>query len=536
MKRKLAVLLFLLISVYVWSDRTSDARQLQRFWEARGKIIGMYVDTVNEDKMTENAIIGMLENLDPHSVYINRDEKAKANEPLVGNFEGIGVQFIMLKDTLHVEAVIPGGPSERVGLLAGDRIVMVDDSIIAGVKMSSVDVMKRLRGKKGTAVTVRVKRSGQRELLTFRIVRDKIPLYSVAASFMVSPTVGYIKLVRFSETTYEEFKQAMRKLQREGMTDLVFDLESNGGGYLNQAIDIADDFIDENTNVLITKGRHISKTYSASHGGMFTKGRIVFLVDGSTASAAEILAGSMQDLDRAVIVGRRTFGKGLVQQPIPLSDGAEMRLTVARYYIPSGRCIQRPYKEGLQKYKQDAIDRYNRGELTSADSIHFPDSLKYKTLKMGRIVYGGGGIMPDYYVPIDTSETSVYLSKLIGGGILQSYSAQIVDKNEKIWKSKYPLVSDFLRDFVIPDDILKGLVEAGEQEELKYDEYSFLRSRRLIENNLKSLFARRLYGEEGFYRVHNEYSEIYQKAIELLATSGAYEQIFQKGIETKNSK
>ena len=531
MKRFVVLLLIMSSVSHLWADRASDTRQLHRYWEARSKIVSMYVDTVNEDKMTENAIVGMLENLDPHSVYINKEAKAKANEPLVGNFEGIGVQFIMLKDTLHVESIIPGGPSEKVGILAGDRIVSVDDTIIVGVRMSSTDVMKRLRGKKGTVVNVKVKRAGQRELMPFRIVRDKIPLHSVVASFMVTPTIGYIKLVRFSETTYDEYKNAMKKLMSEGMTDLVLDLEANGGGYLDQAIRIADEFIDENAKVLSTRGRRMSKTYTAGTGGLFTKGRIVILIDGSSASAAEILAGSMQDLDRAVLVGRRTYGKGLVQQPIPLSDGAEMRLTVARYYIPSGRCIQRSYEEGLQKYKQDAIERYNRGELTSSDSIHFPDSLKYKTLKLERTVYGGGGIMPDYYVPIDTTEASSYLAKLISGGILQSYSAQVADKNEKIWRKKYPKVSTYMKEFVVEEEILHGLIEAGKEGEVKYDEQGYQRSRRLIENNLKAMFARRLFGEEGFYRVINEQSDIYLKAMDLLQKSGEYDLLLQKGLE-----
>src|SRR5574344_923346 len=370
---------------------TDASRKLQM---AQFAITNLYVDKVDENKLVEEAIIKMLAQLDPHSTYSDAQEVKKMNEPLVGNFEGIGVQFNMVEDTLFVIQPVSNGPSEKVGILAGDRIVAVNDTAIAGVKMSTEDIMSRLRGPKDSKVNLTIVRRGIKDPLHFKVVRDKIPIYSLDASYMIQPKTGYIRINRFGATTAEEFNKSLKELQKKGMKDLILDLQGNGGGYLNAAIDLANEFLGQKELIVYTEGRAARRSDFFAKGGNFRNGRLVVLVDEYSASASEIVAGAIQDWDRGVLVGRRTFGKGLVQRPIDLPDGSMIRLTVARYYTPSGRCIQKPY-ESIEQYNRDLIERYNRGEMQSADSIHFPDSLKTKTLKKGRIVYGGGGIMPD---------------------------------------------------------------------------------------------------------------------------------------------
>jgi carboxyl-terminal processing protease len=349
----------------------------------------------------EDAIVGMLEKLDPHSEYSNPEETKSLNEPLEGNFDGIGIQFNMLTDTLYIVQVISGGPSEKIGLRAGDRIILVNDTLIAGVKMKNTDIMKRLRGPKGTEVKVSVKRSHLAELLEFRIIRGKIPVHSMDAAYMADKTTGYIRLNRFSASSMEEIRGALEKLKKAGMSNLILDLQGNGGGYLYVANELADEFLGKDKLVVYTQGhRQPRENALSTERGTFESGRLVIMVDEYSASASEIVSGAVQDWDRGVILGRRTFGKGLVQKPIPLPDGSMIRLTIARYYTPSGRNIQKPYVGGDEKaYNRDLIDRYNRGELMSADSIHFPDSLKFNTLVSKRTVYGGGGIMPDVFIP-----------------------------------------------------------------------------------------------------------------------------------------
>ena len=378
----------------------SPARKLQL---AEFAIANLYVDDVDEDKLVEDAIINMLEELDPHSTYSDAEEVKKLNEPLVGNFDGIGVQFNMATDTLFIIQPVSGGPSEKVGILAGDRIIEVNDTVIAGVKMSTEEIMRRLRGPKGTKVNLKIMRRGVSGLLPFTVKRDKIPVYSLDASYMMNKTTGYIRISRFAATTAEEFEKALHDLQKKGMRNLILDLQGNGGGYLNAAIEIANHMLQKGELIVYTEGKRNPRTeFNARGNGDFRDGKLVVLVDEFSASASEIVTGAIQDWDRGTVVGRRTFGKGLVQRPIDLPDGSMIRLTVARYYTPSGRCIQKPY-ESIEQYNKDLIERYNRGEMLSADSIHFPDSLKAKTLKLGRTVYGGGGIMPDYFVPIDTT-------------------------------------------------------------------------------------------------------------------------------------
>ncbi len=494
-----------------------------KLYEATVKIRGLYVDTVDIEKMQEDAIIGILQELDPHSVYIPKDEVKEMNEPLVGSFDGIGVQFQMIEDTLFVEQTIAGGPSEKVGILPGDRIIVVNDTAIAGVNMSTTKIMKRLRGEKGTQVMIKVLRRGTKELIEFKIIRDKIPLFSLDASYMVAPGVGYIKLNKFSATSKEEFDVALDQLLAKGMTDLIFDLQSNGGGYLQAAYKIADDFLNNKQLIVYTEGRTGRMNYMASDKGKFKEGRLILLVNEYAASASEILAGAVQDWDRGLIVGRRTFGKGLVQQPVGLSDGSIIRLTSARYYTPSGRCIQKPYDEGVDKYKRDVIERYNRGELSIEDSIHFPDSLVRETLLLKRPVYCGGGIMPDYFVPIDTSFTSPYLTKIIARGVVNEFASKYLEKNRDQMQVDYPSFDRYKKEFELSDTAMQELIDLAATEKIPFDSIDYAKSKQFVKTQLKALFARRLWDINSFYQVINQENEACKKAIEILTTPGMYE-------------
>jgi carboxyl-terminal processing protease len=426
----------------------------------------LYVDNLDGNKLAEDAIVGFLEKLDPHSNYMTPEEVKEMNEPLQGNFDGIGIQFNMLTDTLYVVQVIPGGPSEKVGILVGDRIIQVNDTLIAGVKMKNTDVISRLRGPKGTAVNVKVLRNRDPKLLNFKIIRDKIPIYSLDASYMIDKTTGYLKLNRFAATTYDEFKGALGKLMQQGMKNLILDLQGNGGGYLGTAIEIANEFLKQGSLIVYTEGIHQKRENAlATNKGVMQSGRLVVLVDESSASASEIVSGAIQDWDRGVIVGRRTFGKGLVQRPVPLPDGSMIRLTTARYYTPTGRSIQKPYQNGnLESYNKDLIDRWNRGEMISTDSIHFPDSLKFNTLVDKRTVYGGGGIMPDYFVPMDTVHSSILLRELNAYGITYKYTTQLIDRNRATYKKQYANFEDFNRKFVVTDLMVNGLIDLYKKE------------------------------------------------------------------------
>jgi carboxyl-terminal processing protease len=487
-----------------------------------------YVDTVNEDHLVDNAINGMLSNLDPHSVYIPKSEVQEMNEPLDGNFEGIGVSFQMMNDTLMVIQTISGAPAEKVGIVAGDRIVAANDTIIAGVKKSSSDIQKLLRGKKGTVVVVKVVRPGVKKPLTFNITRDKIPIYSVDASYMVKPGIGYIKINRFSATTTDEYNEAFRKLKKQGMKSLIIDLQGNGGGYLNTATSLADEFLSAGKLVVYTKGVSQPKwQFRASATGAFELGNLVVLVDESSASASEILSGALQDWDRALIVGRRTFGKGLVQRPIPLPDGSQMRLTVARYYTPTGRCIQRSYQNGVEQYKHDLIDRYNRGELSNEDSVVFPDSLKYHTLRLKRTVYGGGGIMPDVFVPIDTTLYTDYHRNLVARGVINKFVLDYTDKNRKELEAQYDAKKEgsfdsYEKNFNMSESDLKDLIQMGEKEGVKLDSAQFAKSKDLISFQIKALIARDIWSMTEYFELMNQKSESYQKAVELLSSPNAY--------------
>lgn len=498
-----------------------DARKLQMALYA---ISNLYVDSTSETKLVEDAIVGMLEKLDPHSNYMDPEETKEMTEPLQGNFDGIGIQFNMLTDTLYVIQVISGGPSEKVGLMAGDRIIMVNDTLIAGVKMKNTDIMKRLRGPKGTEVRVKVQRNNAPELIEFKIIRGKIPVFSLDAAYMADKTTGYIRLNRFAASSADEVREAVEKLKAQGMKNLIFDLQGNGGGYLNIAIEIADEFLDKDKLIVYTEGNKQPREEAKSTaGGNFQDGRVVIMVDETSASASEILSGALQDWDRGVVVGRRTFGKGLVQKPLPLPDGSMIRLTVSRYYTPTGRSIQKPYTNGDQDlYNHDLIDRYNRGELMSADSIHFPDSMKYKTLQTERIVYGGGGIMPDIFIPVDTSRYSDYHRKVLASGAINRSAMNYLDKNRSELTKKYPKFSQYKQGFKVTEDMMQDLIALAKEEKVEFNEEQYNLSKSLMMAQVKALIARDLYEMSEYFQIMNDEIPSYKEALRIINDEEAY--------------
>ena len=503
MKKIFLVLpLFAALSLTMTAQR-SMPQSLQKLFNAEYAIASLYVDSVNEEKLIEDAIKGMLENLDPHSSYTDAKETKELEEPLQGEFSGVGIQFNMSKDTLYVIQTVPGGPSERVGVLAGDRIIYVNDTTIAGVKMKNSDIQKRLRGPKGTQVTIKVKRAGVPELITFRITRDNIPVYSIDAKYMLDERTGYLRISRFGAKTHEEMIDALNDLEKQGMTQLIMDLSDNGGGYLNAAIDMCNEFLERGQLMVYTEGENSPRNEANANGwGDYKNLHMVVIVNQYSASAAEIFAGAMQDWDRAVIVGRRTFGKGLVQRPFKFEDGSMMRLTVARYYTPSGRCIQKPYNRGDKKaYENELLDRYNEGEYYCLDSIQFNDTLRYHTRLNGRTIYGGGGVMPDVFVPVDTSEYSSYYRDLSAKGIINQYAIKHVDKNRKAITKQYKTVQEFDNGFAVTDEMMQDLIAMGEKDSVKYDEEKYRTSEALLKAIVKGLIARDVYSDSGAYSV-----------------------------------
>ncbi|MBR1547636.1 MAG: S41 family peptidase [Prevotella sp.] len=520
--RKAAVCaLVLLCSVTALAQQrmTVNPEALRKLQMAEVNIANKYVDSVDEKKLIEDAIRGMLEKLDPHSTYSTPKETKDMNEPLQGNFEGIGVQFNMVEDTLLVIQTITGGPSEKVGIMAGDRIVAVNDTAIAGVKMARDEIVRRLRGPKGTKVLLGVVRRGIGEQLKFTVVRDKIPVKTVDAYYMLTPTIGYIRIGSFGAQTHAEFCECMENLRRSGMRDLVLDLQENGGGYLQASVDIANEFLDKDDLIVYTEGRRTRRReYRAAGNGMFAKGRVVVLVDSYTASAAEIVSGAVQDNDRGTIVGRRTFGKGLVQEPIFLPDGSMIRLTTAHYYSPSGRCIQKPYEKGKQKdYAMDVANRLKSGELMSADSVHFADSLKYYTLRKHRVVYGGGGIMPDEFIPLDTTKYTRFHRELSAKSILINNSLRYIDKNRKQLLKQYKKFDDFRRSFEIPQSVIDDIMAEGEKQKVRpKDDDELQRTLPQLRRQLKALAARDLWSMSEYFCIINENSDAVQRALKLL--------------------
>ncbi len=494
----------------------SPIRKLQI---AEMAVTNLYVDSVDEQKLVEDAIVGMLQKLDPHSSYSTAKETKALTESLQGSFDGIGVQFNMVDDTLMVIQPVLKGPSEKVGILAGDRIVTVNDTAIAGVKMAKEEIMKRLRGKKGTKVKLGVIRRGIDEPLSFLVIRDRIPVTTVDAVYMIRPKVGYIRIGSFGATTYKEFMDGIDKLKKQGMRDLILDLQENGGGYLQAAVDIANEFLLKNDLIVYTEGRVAGRReYRAQGNGKLLDGKVMVLVNEFSASAAEIVTGAIQDQDRGMVVGRRSFGKGLVQRPIDFPDGSMMRLTIAHYYTPSGRCIQKPYKKGDRKgYDLELDERFKHGELYSADSIHFADSLKYNTLRRKRVVYGGGGIMPDFFVPLDTTKYTKYHRQLTAKGCVINASLRYIDANRKQLKSKYTSFDKFLSTFEIPQSVIDGIYAEGKKQKVEpANDKEVEQTTKSLRQQLKALVARDIWDMSQYFQIMNETNDIVQKAVELI--------------------
>lgn len=476
-----------------------------------------YVDSVDLEELTEMAIVSMLQQLDPHSVYMSKEEMQEANEPLQGSFEGVGIQFQILRDTIYVVTPIVGGPSEKLGIMSGDKIVEVEGKSVAGIGITNKDVLDKLRGAKGTTVNVGILRQSIKEIAHYAIIRDKIPIFSIDASYMASPEIGYIKVSRFAKTTMEELHAELSELLQLGMKDLILDLQGNGGGLLNSAIEMADEFLGGDKLLVYTEGRSFPKEeFKARITGMFEKGRLIVLVDEGSASASEIVSGAVQDWDRGLIIGRRSFGKGLVQRPVYLPDGSAVRLTVQKYYTPSGRCIQKPYEEGVEEYSKEKYERFLNGEAFHADSIHVPDSLKFYTNVKKRIVYGGGGIIPDVFVALDTTQSSKYFSDLLRTNVQNNYVLNYVDRNRTTLKAQYPTLDQFVAGYSVTEQMMTELIAEAEKEKVVYNEAQFKTSESWIRLRMKALIARNLYDSAAFYQIINELNPAYKKALEVL--------------------
>lgn len=524
-----------------YSRSNSASRQQQKLLMVENIVNNLYVDNVDEEKVVENAVRGILENLDPHSSYSTKEETTSSQETMQGSFSGIGIQFNMQKDTLYVVQTIAGGPSEKVGILPGDRFIAVDDSIIAGRKLKNTDIMKRLRGPKGTKVNIKVKRGSNAELLEFRITRDDIPLNSIDAVYMADGKTGYIRLSRFAATSYKEFKDAITKLKKQGMQQLILDLTDNGGGYMQIAAQIANEMLNRGNLIVYTQGRKSPRqNLNADGSGTFRTQKVVVMINQFSASASEILSGAVQDWDRGVVVGRRSFGKGLVQREFLLPDSSSFRLTIARYYTPSGRNIQKPYVKGdREDYDKDIIDRYNHGELQSADSIHFADSLKYTTLRLHRTVYGGGGIMPDVFVPLDTTQYTDYHRRLVAKGIIPQFALRYVDKNRADLKAQYPDAQKFIKEFMVTDEMLNNLVDAGKAEKVDFDKSQFAKSKEMLRTFVKAAIANDLFSTGAYFQIVNEQNDIYKEALSIINDDARYRKIISprtKQTPEKNKK
>jgi carboxyl-terminal processing protease len=520
---RLPIILALAISAGIWIGATfaepkgnqNDLRAaMYKLQEIMTYINRDYVDSVDTNELVEYGITKMLENLDPHSSYIPARDATLAQSQLDGEFDGIGVEFGIIRDTIYVVAPLTGGPSEALGIQSGDQIIAVDDKKVAGIGITNRDVFEYLRGPKGSKVNVDIKRKNQKELIRYQITRDKIPQYSINATYMVNDEIGYIKVTRFAATTFEEFQKSISKLKAQGMKKLIIDLQSNPGGYMGAAINMADELLTDRSLIVSQEGKvkEFNNKFFAYKPGMFEQGSVIVLVNEGSASASEILAGAIQDNDRGLIVGRRSFGKGLVQMPIDLSDGAELRLTIARYYTPSGRSIQKPYGENYEDYERDYIERFEHGEFFSADSIKFNDSLKYET-KKGRIVYGGGGIMPDYFVGLDTTMNSAYINRLFNSDATREYILDYVNEN----KAKFDGMDleRYYTSFTVNDQMLSKLTEYGTKNKVEFNAKDFNKSKEYLRVLMKAHLARQLYDDTAFYKVVNDINEVYVQALKL---------------------
>lgn len=523
-KTALIVTLVTICFTQVKADIHSAVRNLQQalLWTEY-----LYVDSCSSDRLAEDAIRGMLDKLDPHSTYLTAEEVKQQDESLGGNFEGIGVMYQMEHDTLLVINTVIGGPSEAVGIQAGDQIVWVNDTTIAGMKYNTTEIQRRLRGPKGTKVHIGVLRDKER--INFVVERDKIPVYSIDASYMVNDCVGYIKVSRFAATTPEEFNTSLNELKAKGMKSLIIDLQSNGGGYLQSAVDLANHFLDKGDLIVYTNGRAAGRKDNVAESKSDFNGQVVVIIDESSASASEILSGALQDLDRAVIVGRRSFGKGLVQQPIGLPDGSMIRLTIAHYYTPSGRCIQKPYTKGnAADYRLDISERYKNGELYSADSIHFNDSLKYKT-RAGRTVYGGGGIMPDVFVPLDTTKICKPHRELLAKGTINRYVLDYFRTKQKEIKKSYRSIEEFDAMFEVTSDMIDDLCKMGsEQDSLNIDREELEKGMDFLMLQVKASIANDIYKQGAYNRIMNKRFNSYKKAVEIASDEALYNSLLGK--------
>lgn len=519
----------------VMAKTTSVIPPINKLRMAEQAITMLYVDSVDENLLVENAIRGMLEKLDPHSEYSTPEETRELNEPLQGSFSGIGITFNLNNDTVYVIQTISGGPSEKVGILAGDRIIAVNDSSIAGMKMKRNDIMKRLRGPKGSKVNLKIlrKSSPGAETIDFRLTRDQIPIKSIDAAYMVNDSTAYIRVNKFAADTGNEFNNALRQLKNQGMHNLILDLTDNGGGYLNSSVEILGELLEPGSLAVYTEGNSSSRYNHTAmpsdfYKPLFGDGRLVIMVNQYSASASEITSGALQDWDRGVVVGRRTFGKGLVQRPIPFPDGSMMRLTTAHYYTPSGRDIQKPYEKGRQEdYQRDMLDRLNHGELMHADSIHYNDSLKVKTLRTQREVYGGGGITPDRFVPLDTTEYTKYYRQLVAKGLINKVAIDYVDKNRKELKKKYRNDDAFVHDFSIDPSMLDELRRLADEEKIEFNEEQFNRSHNLILLILKALIGRDVFDDQTYFKVYNSHDPIYSEALRIITNPEEYSNLLK---------
>jgi len=519
--RHFFIILFLIVVGFSHAQRSdSNFSNIQSVWQL---INTFYVDTVDRQALSREAIVSMLKKLDPHSVFIPSEDVQSSTEQLEGNFEGVGVEFVIMNDTLTVVNAIIDGPSEKVGIKSGDRIVAIDGKNIASIGIKNTDVFKLLRGKKGTTVDLTIYRKGQSEPLQFHVTRDKIPINSIDAAYMITPQTGYIKISRFSLNTYEEFMTELKNLKKSKPQNMIVDLRGNGGGYMKAALDIADEFIENGKLMLYTEGNLSPRTeFDSQKGGLFEDGRIVILIDESSASASEILSGAVQDWDRGVIIGRRSFGKGLVQRQFKLHDNSELRLTTARYYTPSGRCIQKHYDDDLSKYRKEIGSRFESGELTNPDSIHQREDLIYKTLKNQRTVYGGGGIMPDIFVPLDTSMFTIFYRDLISLGVYNRFMMKYIDENRNILSSQYKNFEQFNSKFVVEDSFFEQLLSEAQKSELNMDEEQIATSESHIRMQMKAFVARHLWSVNEYYKIVNQSVQVIQTAVELVEDKKSY--------------
>ncbi len=519
-------LFFTLIAVLALLSVGAQTKTLtpdQKLRYAEAIIENYYVDDVNSDSLVTEAIVAMLKTLDPHSAYSTPKETEALNQPLEGKFSGIGVQFSIVRDTVCVVQTVSGGPSEKVGIMPGDRIIYVNDTLFSHPKMEIPDVHKKLRGPKGTVVNLKIKRGSNPDLIEFRLVRDDIPIYSVDAVYMAAPEVGYVRISRFAEDTPNEFDRAVERLKAKGMRHIIIDLEDNGGGYLGAAYELSSRLLNRGDLVVYTKATkgdasklYVDKQYKTDID------RVVVMVNQYSASASEIFSGAMQDQDRGVIVGRRTFGKGLVQRPFPFPDGSMIRLTTSRYYTPSGRCIQKHYEKGQgEEYQLDMLNRYNNGELWSADSIHFDESQRCETLKNHRTVYGGGGIMPDRFVPVDTSNYSVYYRDLVAKSVISQFCMDYIEGHRTELLAKYPNEDAFAAGYSA-STVIPELVASGEKAGVPVNEEQLATSRKMIEAIIKGLFERDLYENGAYMRSVNPLNPVYAEALRIITSEKEY--------------